>query len=143
VEQHFDELLKGLRLKATPQRLAVLKVLADEPTFLSAEQVWGKVRGCVGRIGLPTVYRILEELASFGAVNRVMHGNRRRLYYFCSNQGHHHHFVCISCRRVEDIDLCMAGELEREVNERIKGRLLSHIIQLQGLCENCAHEEPK
>jgi Fe2+ or Zn2+ uptake regulation protein len=136
--QEFNELLRGLRLKATPQRLAVLDIMAREAAFLSAEQIWGKVRISLGTIGLPTVYRILEELASAGTVARVIHGNRQTYYYYCSNPKHHHHFVCISCRKVEDIDLCVADALEQEVSERIKGRLLSHIIQLQGLCRSCA-----
>jgi len=143
MEQEFRELLRGLRLKATPQRLGVLRALAPEATFLSAEQIWGKVRLRLASIGLPTVYRILEELASAGIVTRVIHGNRQLYYYYCSNQKHHHHFVCISCRKVEDVDLCIAGELEQEVNKRIKGRLISHIIQLQGLCSTCTRGGPR
>ena len=138
MEQKFSELLRGLRLKATPQRLGVLRAMSREATFLSAEQIWDKVKVGLASIGLPTVYRILEELACAGVVTRVIHGNRQLYYYYCANQKHHHHFVCISCRKVEDVDLCMADELEQEVNERIKGRLISHIIQLQGLCSICS-----
>jgi Fe2+ or Zn2+ uptake regulation protein len=141
VELGFDALLRRLRLKVTPRRLAVLEVMSCEVAFLSAEQIWGKVRGRISGIGLPTVYRILEELASSGTVTRVIHGNRQLYYYFCPNEKHHHHFVCISCRKVEDIDLCLEDALKREVDERIKGTLLSHIIQLQGLCRQCTSEE--
>jgi len=138
MEQDFNQLLRGLRLKATPQRLAVLDVMAREDTFLSAEEIWTRVRDQVSSTGLPTVYRILEELTSAGTVTRVIHGNRQAYYYYCSNQRHHHHFVCLSCHKVEDIELCIADELEKKVSESIKGRLLSHIIQLQGLCRDCS-----
>jgi Fe2+ or Zn2+ uptake regulation protein len=137
VAHGFDGLLRRLRLKVTLRRLAVLEVMAGEATFLSAEEIWGKARGRISTIGLPTVYRILEELATSGMVARVIHNGRQLYYYFCPNEKHHHHFVCVSCRKVEDIDFCVADDFEQEVAERIKGTLFSHIIQLQGLCRQC------
>jgi Fe2+ or Zn2+ uptake regulation protein len=140
MEREFDDLLRRLRLKVTPRRLAVLDVMASEAVFLSAEEIWIKARDRVTRLGLPTVYRILEELARAGTVSRVIHDDRQLYYYFCGNEAHHHHFVCLSCRKVEDIDLCLSGNLKKEVSERIRGTLLSHIIQLQGLCRQCSKQ---
>ena len=137
MQDQFGCLLKRLKLKVTPRRLAILEVMSGEPTFLSAEQVWVKVKRRIDGIGLPTVYRNLEELACGGMVTRVIHGNRQLYYYFCANEKHHHHFVCVSCRKVEDVELCLAKELEHEVAERIKGTVFSHIVQLQGLCRLC------
>jgi Fe2+ or Zn2+ uptake regulation protein len=141
MEGRFDEALKGLKLKVTPRRRAVLEVLGEEPTYLSPEEVWKKVKERVGKVGLPTVYRILDELASGGLVTRVLHENRQLYYYFCGNMDHHHHFVCLSCRKVEDVHLCLSDVLEREVAERIRGVLFSHIIELQGLCHECRRKE--
>ena len=137
MQDRFEGLLKKLKLKVTPRRVAVLEAMAAESTFLSPEELWRKVRSRIGGIGLPTVYRILDELAYGGVVTRVLHDNRQLYYYFCANSHHHHHFVCLSCRKVEDIDLCLMDALEREVSERIRGRLFSHILQLQGLCREC------
>ncbi len=137
----FDTTLRKLKLKVTPRRLAVLAALAHESTFLSPEEVWERVKGNLKSIGLPTVYRILEELADGGVVTRVMHDSRQLYYHFCANKKHHHHFVCVACRRVEDVNLCMVDALEEEVSERIKGKLFSHILQLQGLCARCSAKE--
>ena len=138
MDEGFKGVLKRLKLKVTSRRLAVLEVMASEGVFLSAEQIWTKARGRVKNTGLPTVYRILEELVEGGVVARI-HGNRQR-YYYCSNERHHHHFVCASCGKVEDVDLCLADLLEREVSERIKGTLLSHVIELGGLCQACTEQ---
>jgi len=137
----FTGLLRRLGLKVTSRRLAVLQVMSEEGTFLSAEQVWKRARARVGNVGLPTVYRILEELTQAGPVTRVVHEDRQSYYFFCRNERHHHHFVCISCKRVEDIDLCLSDGLRQEISERIKGTLLSHIIQLEGLCRRCTKAE--
>ncbi|MGD0231640.1 MAG: Fur family transcriptional regulator [Syntrophorhabdales bacterium] len=140
MQDRIDGVLRRLKLKVTPRRRAVLEVLAAEPTFLSPEEIWKKVRDRVAKVGLPTVYRILDELACGGAVARVIHQNRQLYYYFCGNTRHHHHFICLACHRVEDVDLCLADALEREVSERIRGTLFSHILQLQGLCHECRHK---
>ena len=138
MDEGFKGLLKRLKLKVTPRRLAILEAMASEGVFLSAEQIWKKARERVKNAGLPTVYRILEELVEGGVVARI-HGNPQ-LYYYCSNGRHHHHFVCVSCGKVEVVDLCLVDVLEREVSERIKGTLLSHSIELGGLCRRCTEQ---
>ncbi len=135
--QDFEGLLRRLKLKVTSGRRAVLEVMAAESTFLSPEEIWKRVGERGRSVGLPTVYRILEELANGGVVTRVLHDNRQLYYYLCANKSHHHHFVCLSCRKVEDIDLCLGEALEQEVEMRIRGALFSHILQLQGLCHEC------
>ena len=137
LHEGFDALLKRLNLKVTPRRLAVLDVMAGEDTFFSAEQVWTRVKDRIKRVGLPTVYRILEELSEGGMLTRVIQDSRRLYYYYCPNERHHHHFVCVSCGKVEDIEMCLMESLEREVSERIKGTVFSHIIQIEGLCRIC------
>ena len=130
--------LKSLNLKATPKRLAILALMGREAAYVSPEDIWLKLKEQFARIGLPTVYRNLEELAAGGVVSTVIHPNRQLYYYFCPNQAHHHHFVCISCRRVEDVDACVLGEIEREVGEKIGGTVLSHVVQVNGLCRACS-----
>lgn len=129
--------LKQLNLKSTPKRLAILGLLAQESGYVSPEELWGKLKGQFRRIGLPTVYRNLEELAAGGVISKVIHPNRQLYYYFCANREHHHHFICVSCRRVEDVGFCAMGEIEREISERMGGTVLSHIVQVNGLCRSC------
>jgi Fe2+ or Zn2+ uptake regulation protein len=143
VGEGFDELLKSLSLKVTPRRLAVLEVMAGEGAFLSAEQVWIKVKGRMKSVGLPTIYRILDELAEAGMLARVIHDDRRLYYYYCRNDHHHHHFVCVACRKVEDIEICVMDGLEREIAERIKGTVFSHIVQIEGLCRACTERSAR
>lgn len=129
--------LKDLNLKTTPKRVAILNILARESTYVSPEEIWRKLKEQFGRIGLPTVYRNLEELATGGIISKVIHPNRQLYYYFCPNRDHHHHFICLACRRVEDVDYCGMEDLERQVSEKIGGRVLSHIVQVNGLCRDC------
>ncbi|KAF0220445.1 MAG: ferric uptake regulator family [Geobacteraceae bacterium] len=138
MHDHGTYPLKDLNLKTTPKRVAILNLLAQESTYISPEEIWRKLKGQFSRVGLPTVYRNLEELAAGGIISKVIHPNRQLYYYFCPNRDHHHHFICVACRRVEDVDYCGMEDVERQVSERIGGRVLSHIVQVNGLCRSCS-----
>lgn len=137
----FREDLKTLGLKATPRRLAILQTLADSSIYLSAEEIWAKLKEGSQGVGLPTIYRNLEELAEGGLLSKVLHPDRKLYYYLCQNKGHHHHFVCVSCRRVEDIGTCALDAISREIKKTFRGKVLSHTFQVEGLCEDCCHEQ--
>ena len=139
----ISRLLKDLNLKATPKRIALLEILKKESTYLSPEEIWDKMKKRFARIGLPTIYRILEELAEGDIISKIAHPNRQLYYYYCKNTHHHHHFVCLSCRNVSDIDLCILTELEKEVAENLEGKMLSHIMQVNGLCKGCLNRSGK
>lgn len=129
----FDALLRELNLKITPKRRAILDILAGEGGYASPEEIWRKLRLRFARVGLPTVYRNLDELAEGGVVTTILHPDRKLYYYYCGNPSHHHHFVCLSCRRVEDVAFCGLAEIEK----RVGGRVVSHILQVNGYCRHC------
>jgi Fe2+ or Zn2+ uptake regulation protein len=135
--EEFPDILKRLNLKITPKRVAILEILMKESVYLSPEDIWKKMKKRFAKIGLPTIYRNLDELSEKNIVTKVTHPDRQLYYYLCPNQSHHHHFICLSCRRVEDINLCGAQEAEREIEKTIGGKVLSHILQINGLCKTC------
>ena len=137
----FQQILRGLNLKSTPKRVALLEVLDDERVYLSPEDIWSRMKKRFRRLGLPTVYRNLEELYEGGVISRVIHPNRQLYYYLCRNAEHHHHFICVSCRGVEDVNFCAEKELQDVVRDGIKGKVLSHILQINGLCHRCLQKD--
>ena len=137
-EEEYSEFLKRLQLKATPRRVELLKILAGESGYAGPEEIWQKMKRKFNRMGLPTVYRILEELSEKGVISKIIHPSRQLYYYYCGNAEHHHHFICVSCRKVEDLNFCATREIEKEVARHLKGKVLSHILQINGLCEPCS-----
>jgi len=136
-------LLRQLKLKVTPRRQEILSCLGDEQAYLSADEVWNRIKPRLGSIGLPTVYRILDELAEAGVITRIFMPDRKQYYFLCANQEHHHHFVCESCRRVEDVQQCGLDGVSREIAHRSGGRVTSHIIQINGICGSCCSRADK
>lgn len=139
--EDFRQALRTLGLKATPGRLALLQTLAESSIYLSAEEVWSKLKERPRGAGLPTVYRNLEELAEAGILSKVLHPDRKLYYYLCQNRMHHHHFVCLSCHRVEDIEVCALDTISLEIGKTIRGKILSHTFQVEGLCEKCCNTQ--
>ena len=135
----FQASIRKLRLKATPKRVAILDILASEQVYASPERVWQKMKGRFGKIGLSTVYRNLEDLAEGGLIIKILHPDRKLYYYFCPNAeaSHHHHFVCVSCQRVLDLSFCGLEEIQKEVENNLKGTVVAHLLQVFGLCERC------
>jgi Fe2+ or Zn2+ uptake regulation protein len=129
--------LKSLGLKSTPKRLAILEIMGQASVYLSPEEVWETLKAHFTRIGFPTVYRNLEELCRAGLITKIIHPDRRLYYYLCSAQHHHHHFVCLSCRRVEDLTICGLQPIEDEVRNTLHGTVDSHLLQVYGHCRYC------
>ncbi len=123
----------------TPKRLAILDILARETAYVSPEEVWVEMKKRFEKIGLPTVYRNLEDLAQGGLIIKIIHPDRKLYYYYCHNSefGHHHHFICVSCRKVEDLKFCGLEEIRKEVEENLNGSIVSHLMQVYGLCRGC------
>jgi Fe2+ or Zn2+ uptake regulation protein len=138
---NFSKILKSLNLKITPKRLALLDILMNESSYLSPEEIWQRMKKEFRKIGLPTIYRNLEELSERNIISKVTHPNRQLYYYFCLNRSHHHHFVCLSCRSVEDINFCALDELQKEVKRKLNGKVISHILQVNGYCRNCLNKK--
>lgn len=135
----FPQLLKSLHLKVTPQRLAILEIMLAAQTYLSPEEVQSQLQlRADNKVGLPTIYRNLEELSSQGVISKILHPNRQLYYYFCSNRDHHHHFVCLACRTVQDIHDCGCAELAGKID----GQVELQIIQALGTCRSCCNHNP-
>lgn len=143
IDTDFPKILRSFNLKITPKRLALLNILMNESEYLSPEEIWQRMKNQFRRIGLPTVYRNLEELSEKNIISKISHPNRQLYYYFCTNRSHHHHFVCLSCRNVEDINFCALNELQKEVKMRLNGKVISHILQLNGYCRHCLKKKGK
>src|SRR5919199_2417144 len=92
---------KGLRL--TPQREAVLRVLAASAEHPSVDQLYAQARRRCRSTSRATVYNTLSVLKQLGEVVElefVGGGNR----YDARTPEPHPHLVCTRCGRIDDFD---------------------------------------
>jgi len=102
---HADT-LRHLGVYVTPQRLAVMKAVADHPHG-TADVISDAARAEIGTISRQSVYDTLSLLVDNGCIRRIQPIGSPALYE--SRVGdNHHHLICRECGHVVDVD-CAVG----------------------------------
>jgi len=106
-ESDFQQLLRGVALRVTRPRVAVLDAVYAHP-HADTETILGAVRLELPEVSHQTVYDSLHTLTAAGLVRRIQPSGSLARYE--SRVGdNHHHVVCRSCGDVSDVD-CATGE---------------------------------
>jgi Fur family transcriptional regulator, stress-responsive regulator len=99
-------MLRGVALRVTRPRVAVLSAVHDRP-HADTESIIGAVRGQLGEVSHQAVYDVLRVLTVTGLVRRIQPtGSVAR--YEARVGDNHHHVVCRSCGAIADVD-CAVG----------------------------------
>jgi Fe2+ or Zn2+ uptake regulation protein len=125
-------------LKMTPQRMAIVRELAADPTHPTAQELFERLRPALPTMSFATVYNTLDALAAAGlcASLSLSPGPAR----FDPNMRAHHHAVCDRCGLVRDVD-GDAPEPEREPSPRPLGFQIRAVeLIYRGLCAECAQQ---
>jgi Fur family peroxide stress response transcriptional regulator len=97
----FLSILKDRGLKATPQRVAVLKELGKK-THPTMDEMYSGIREDNPTISLATVYKNVNLLREQGIVIEINVPNGKMRYDYLARP--HIHIVCKSCGCIEDLD---------------------------------------
>ena len=90
------------------------------------------------RVGLASVYRVLDVLAEKRLVQRVDLGDGvARFEPLRDTVDHHHHIVCDDCGRVEPFADQRLERVLRDVEEGSGYDVAGHDIVLRGACSAC------
>src|SRR5437588_12262185 len=112
---------RGLRL--TRPRRIILDVVRATDAHPTAAFVYRRVRRCLPRVSLATVYRNLRMLAAEGFLaERADEAGMR----FDGNTGQHDHFTCLACRRIYDVPARVEQGAQRRLSARTGLEVLDH-----------------
>ena len=136
-EKKIATLLRQHGYKLTPQRRAVLSVIALSHEHLTPAAIYEKVRQEHPNIGLVTVYRTLEVLTRLGLICEVHAGGNCRSYLMRRPTEHHHHLICSDCGTVVDFTDCDLSELEQRLSNETDFKIEGHLLEFVGQCQNC------
>jgi Fur family ferric uptake transcriptional regulator len=125
--------------RSSGARRAVVELLGRQDCCLTAQEIFDRLRSEGRRVGIATVYRVLDQLSEHGLVQRVDVGAGTALYEAALPTGeHHHHLVCAGCGKVEafaDEELeAVIHKVERRTGYSVAG----HDVVLRGACGDCA-----
>jgi Fur family peroxide stress response transcriptional regulator len=142
-KKRFETIIQKLRdhhHKITPQRLAIVRILAESKGHPSVEDIYGQVKLDFPTMSLATVYRNIVLIKSLGEVLELgfPDGSNR---YDGNRPFPHPHVVCIACKKIVDPDLDSLDSMKKEVEVETEFKILNHRLDFFGICSNCMAEK--
>lgn len=121
----------------TWQRQAVKTALTGSEGFVSAQALHSSLREDGSSIGLATVYRALNDLATEGDADTLQQEGES-LFRACTPGSHHHHLICRSCGTTVEIEADAVEQWAQAVAAEHGFTQPQHIVDVFGLCPACS-----
>lgn len=139
----LTDYLAGQGLKSTSQRDSILQVFVEAGRHLSAEELYARVKKAHPRIGFATVYRTLKLLAGAGMAEERRFEDGFTRYEYRASDGHHDHLICTRCGEIIEFENERIEELQSDVARKKHFQVLSHKLEIYGLCSSCQGKKSK
>jgi Fur family peroxide stress response transcriptional regulator len=134
------EKLKARDYRITPQRIAILRVLASSRGHPNAEQIYAEVKKDFPTTSLATVYKtiaLLKELGEILELGFADVGSR----YDGKKPYPHPHLICTICKKIIDPDLESLEDMTRELTSNTGFKIVTHRLDFFGICPDCQKRE--
>ncbi len=131
-EQEAAAVLRDAGLKATPQRLAILRALSGDVTHPTAQELYERLATHFPALSVATVYNTLAALTRVERCRPLDLGGPAR---FDPNVAPHDHAVCERCGEIRDVKAAETRPKPRALTG-FSVRRVEHIYR--GLCAKCA-----
>jgi Fur family ferric uptake transcriptional regulator len=122
--------------RPTRQRAAVEALLEDIDDFMSAQALHARLRAQGETVGLATVYRTLQAMATDGDVDMMRTDDGEAIYRRCST-GHHHHLVCRACGRTVEVEGAAVERWADKISADNGFSEVRHTLEIFGTCADC------
>jgi Fur family peroxide stress response transcriptional regulator len=143
VQQRLEQMmatLKARRVRLTPQRLAVLKVLADSEGHPSVDRIYEAVRRDFPTTSIATIYKTVHLLKQMNEVLELAFPDGSNRY-----DGHkpfpHPHVICLRCKKILDPKLGSLQDMTAEVVDETGFDVLTHRLDFFGICQECQDKQ--
>lgn len=139
VQKRIDAMLARLKsreFRITPQRYAVVRVLAESDEHPSVADIYEAVRAEFPTTSIATVYKTVGLLKELGEVLELgFHDGNNR--YDGVNPFAHPHVICNKCGKIMDPELASLNGLNAEMRRKTGYKIISHRLDFFGLCPDC------
>lgn len=151
-EQYTERALSILKQngnRITAPRKAVIALLAESQTPLSAYDIHDLLTERKTAVDVASIYRILECLESNQLIHKTFHQGK---VFRCRLEEHHHDEVgeechahhdchhsllCKQCGKVQEVHCYGMNQLMQDLERQWGFKAESHLLQITGLCAQC------
>lgn len=132
------EVLRLKGYKATPQRIAICKIVLNSREHPSAQQVYDEVKKIYPTVSLATVYKTLQILGDISLVQELNFSKGQAR--FDSYMKPHINIICTICGNIEDLDEEITKEIAKKVSSITKFKPSRQRIDVYGACQKCSEK---
>jgi len=136
--QELKRVLRAHELKATNQRVALLKLLDATNEHFDAEEIYLELLKNQKNVSRATVYRSLDALVEQDLVTKLDFGDGRMRFERSKGEDEHHdHLICEECGKVieffnpemeaQQLSVCKEHDFMPSV----------HTMHIFGICSEC------
>ena len=136
--QELKQVLREHELKATNQRVALLKLLDATNEHFDAEEIYLELLKNQKNVSRATVYRSLDALVEQDLVTKLDFGDGRMRFERSKGEDEHHdHLICEECGKVieffnpemeaQQLSVCKEHDFMPSV----------HTMHIFGICSEC------
>jgi len=138
----FGKYLKDHGIKNTSARRTVLDTVLELDEHFEVEQLLYLLRERGLRVSKATVYRTLPILVACGILKQVRFDVKQAHYELAFGEEPHDHMVCRRCGRIIEFASDEVEVLRARIARRHHFHVISHRLQLSGLCWECSVKCP-
>ena len=142
-QTRLNEMIAKLRqrdYRLTPQRMAVLRILAAGKGHPNVEQIYEQVKVDFPMTSLATIYKTVTLLKEIGEILELGFGNESSRYD--GNTPYPHpHLICIKCKNILDPDVSGLSDLPQQVAQMTGFQITGHRLDFYGICPQCQSSE--
>lgn len=144
-KQRYEEIIAALKAngqKLTPQRLAIVDILAVSEGHPGVEMIYERLKKNFPTMSLATVYRNVLLIKSLNQVLEL--GFPDHINRYDGNKPHPHpHLICTRCRAIMDPELSSLVDMSQEIADETGFKIHSHRLDFFGLCPKCQSSQKK
>jgi Fur family peroxide stress response transcriptional regulator len=130
--------LKEKDYRLTPQRLALIRLIAASDGHPSASQLYEQINVQFPTMSQATVYKTLSLLKELGEVLEI--DLKDDSHYDGNKPYPHPHLICIRCRKIIDGEPDLAQNLIPEIERNSGYQIVRHQVSFYGFCPDCQKE---
>ena len=124
--------------RRTRQRTLIWAHLGETTEFLTAQQIYDRLRTGATSVSLPTVYRTVAAMAETGDLDTLV-TDGLTAYRRCSGT-HHHHLVCRHCSHTIEVTGVLVEQWATATGAEHGWVDIDHLTELTGVCPKCQRE---
>lgn len=137
-DSRYEYLIAKLRkrnFRMTPQRMALVRMIAASDGHPSATQLYEQVKSDYPTMSPATVYKTINLFKEMGEVFEIDLKENSR--YDGNNPHPHPHVICINCQKVMDGSDKPVNNLLDKIESDSGYKIVRHQIIFYGYCPDC------